>query len=186
MTRRLSLLLDAPAYLGTYSRLVIDLNRPLDADSSIVTRSEATDIPGNVGLEAAERQRRAERIFTPYHDHVGQVLDQRQARGQATRLVCVHSFTPIYLGEARIWHGGVLFGQARAFGEGLVARLQEPGLNIGANVPYQTSRTSDYGVPIHGDDRGIPAVLIEIRQDLIADSAGAEAWAQRLASALNA
>src|SRR5262245_25335142 len=47
VTRHLSQLLGATAFLGTYSRLLIDLNRPLGARSSIVPRSEATDVPAN-------------------------------------------------------------------------------------------------------------------------------------------
>ncbi|WP_246691770.1 MULTISPECIES: hypothetical protein [unclassified Mesorhizobium] len=41
-------------------------------------------------------------------------------------------------------------------------------------------------MPVHGDDRGIPAVLVEIRQDLLANRAGIEEWANRLAAALPA
>ncbi|WP_245318050.1 MULTISPECIES: hypothetical protein [unclassified Mesorhizobium] len=55
-----------------------------------------------------------------------------------------------------------------------------------ANVPYVISRDADYAVPVHGDDRGIPAVLVEIRQDLLANRAGIEEWANRLAAALPA
>lgn len=188
VTRHLSALLDAPAFLATSSRLLIDLNRPLDSPSSIVVHSEATAIPGNVDLAEAERQRRAAEIFTPFHAAIGACLDARQGQvrgqGRPVRLVSIHSFTPVYLGVARIWHAGVLFDQAKAFGQAMVERLQEPGLNVGANVPYQSGRTEDYAVPIHGDDRGIPAVLIEIRQDLIGEAAGALAWAERLARVL--
>ena len=184
VTRRLSQALDAPAFLGTYSRLLIDLNRPLEAPSSIVTRSEATDIPGNVDLDEVDIRRRIDTIFLPYHAQVGAFLEARQEAGKATRLVCIYSFTPGYLEETRSWHGGVLFGEAKAFGMDLLAKLQTPGLNIGANVPYATNRTEDYGVPIHGDDRGIPAVLIEMRNDLINNEAGVVEWADRIEMAL--
>ena len=46
VTRHLARLLDAPAFLAGYSRLLIDLNRPLGAASSIPLVSEATEIPG--------------------------------------------------------------------------------------------------------------------------------------------
>jgi predicted N-formylglutamate amidohydrolase len=36
----------------------------------------------------------------------------------------------------------------------------------------------------HGVDRGLPHVSIELRQDLVADAAGAAAWAERLARVL--
>jgi predicted N-formylglutamate amidohydrolase len=44
ITRELARILDAPAFLGTYSRLLIDLNRPPQMPTSIVERSEANDI----------------------------------------------------------------------------------------------------------------------------------------------
>lgn len=55
VTRLLSSKLDAPAFLSGYSRLLIDLNRPLGTPGSIPVLSEDTDIPGNVGIDAAER-----------------------------------------------------------------------------------------------------------------------------------
>ena len=184
VTRRLSALLDAPAFLGTTSRLLIDLNRPLDAASSIVTRSENTDIPGNIDLDRLERDHRARRIFRPFHTWVSRHLDRRQHDGRAVRLVSIHSFTPVFLGVPRLWDGGVLFDRAEAFGQGVIGRLRQAGLNVEANVPYRTDRAEDFAVPIHGDDRNIPAILIEIRNDLIRDAAGVELWATRLNDAL--
>ncbi|TIT39763.1 MAG: N-formylglutamate amidohydrolase, partial [Mesorhizobium sp.] len=70
VTRLLSARLDAPAFLSGYSRLLIDLNRPLDSPGSIPLLSEDTDIPGNAGIDAAERDRRAKIMFSPFHDRV--------------------------------------------------------------------------------------------------------------------
>jgi predicted N-formylglutamate amidohydrolase len=39
-------------------------------------------------------------------------------------------------------------------------------------------------VPVHGEDRGLPHLEIEIRQDLIANADGQAAWAARLARLL--
>ncbi len=180
VTRRLSALLDAPAFLGTTSRLLIDLNRPLNAEGSIVTRSETTDIPGNAGLDRLERDHRARRIFRPFHTWVTRHLDRRQGAGRPVRLVSLHSFTPVFLGVKRPWDGGVLFDRAQAFGMSVVGGLRRAGLNVEANVPYRTDRAEDFAVPVHGDDRGIPAILIEIRNDQIRDEAGVETWATRL------
>jgi len=184
VTQRLSALLDAPAFLGTTSRLLIDLNRPLNATSSIVTRSEATDIPGNIDLDRLERDHRARRVFRPFHSWVSHHLDRRQQAGRPVRLVSIHSFTPVFLGVPRPWDGGVLFDRARAFGMSVVGRLRQAGLNVEANMPYQTDRAEDFAVPVHGDDRDIPAILIEIRNDQVRDEAGVEAWATRLNDAL--
>lgn len=185
VARGLSARLDAAGFLGTYSRLLIDLNRPLDSPTSIPARSESTDVPGNLNLPAGERQRRIDRMFTPFHARVKAHLDSRDRQGRTTRIVAVHSFTPSFLGAARPWHAGILFDRSRDFAEAVIDRLAEDSsLVIGSNVPYVIDRTEDYAVPVHGEDRGYPAILVEIRQDLIGSEAGIAEWAERLASAL--
>jgi len=37
---------------------------------------------------------------------------------------------------------------------------------------------------VHGEQRGLPHLTLEIRQDLIADKVGQTAWAARLANLL--
>lgn len=187
LTRRLSARLDAPAFLSGYSRLLIDLNRPLDSAGSIPLRSEDTDIPGNAGLDPEERARRAALMFVPFHEAVERHLDRRQAAWRPTRIVTIHSFTPVFLGERRRWHAGVLFDRAQALGEAILEGLQraDPSCEVGANVPYVISPDADYAVPIHGDQRGIEAVLIEVRQDLLADERGIADWSDRLGGVLS-
>lgn len=185
LARRLAARLDAPLFLAGYSRLLIDLNRPLQAPSSIPEISEATVIPGNRGIDAAERARRQEAWFTPFHDRVAGFLDARAAAGLPATVIGVHSFTPVYLGLRRPWHAGILYGAARDFGAALVRGLAaEPGLVIGDNEPYRIEAAMDYTVPVHGDARGLDAVLLEVRQDLLGDAAGWEDWADRLARVL--
>jgi predicted N-formylglutamate amidohydrolase len=182
LAEALSHALDAPLFLGTHSRLLIDLNRPAGVASSIPLRSEATDIPGNHALAADERRWREQALLAPYHERIKRFLD---ARNGPTLLVAIHSFTPVYLGEQRPWHAGILFGAAAAFGTAIAEALaREPGLVVGTNVPYRITREGDYTIPVHGDDRGIPAILVEIRNDLLGDAAAAAHWCDRLAGAL--
>ena len=181
LARRLSALLDAPLFLTGYSRLLIDLNRPWRAPSSIPEVSEATVIPGNIGIDAAERARRQAAWFTPFHDRVAAFLETRPGAA----VIGVHSFTPVYLGKARPWHAGILYGKAGRFGTALVRALAaDPALVIGDNEPYRIELEHDYTVPVHGDAAGRDAVLLEVRQDLLGDEAGCESWARRLAAAL--
>jgi predicted N-formylglutamate amidohydrolase len=56
----------------------------------------------------------------------------------------------------------------------------EKDLFVGDNAPYMVSDASDYTVPVHGERRGLHHVLIEIRQDLIADENGQREWVARL------
>jgi predicted N-formylglutamate amidohydrolase len=185
VTRALATKLDAPAFLGTYSRLLIDLNRPPGVPSSIPERSESTDIPGNFGLSSAERERRRELIFAPYHSRIAEHLTARERAGRNSRLVLIHSFTPVFFAEKRPWHAGVLYDSSQAFAEEIIARLsRENHLNVAANVPYVISRDGDYAILVHGQDRGYPAILIEVRQDLLVDGSGIAEWPERLARAL--
>lgn len=186
VTRALTEILDAPAFLATYSRLLIDLNRPLSSDSSIVERSEATDVPGNLQLTAEERALRAERVFAPYHRAVAAHLAERKMKRRRSIIVAVHSFTPTYHGVARVWHAGVLFEKSTAFASATIERLRasDGSLNVGANVPYTVAPDTDYGVLVYGDDVGTPALEFEIRQDLIDEPEEQWTWAQRLAKSL--
>jgi predicted N-formylglutamate amidohydrolase len=185
LARRLSALLDAPLFLAGGSRLLIDCNRPLGVPSSIPARSEATEIPGNQDLDAAERDRRAARWFHPFHRRIAAALDARAAAGRPTAVLGIHSFTPRYLGAARPWHAGILYGAAEGFGQALVRALRaEAGLVVGDNEPYRVNALEDYTAPVHGDRRGLEAALVEVRQDLLGDDAGVAAWAARLGTVL--
>jgi predicted N-formylglutamate amidohydrolase len=185
VTRGLAGILDAPAFLGTYSRLLIDLNRPFESPASIPAQSEATDIPGNLSLGEAEIERRRRTMFTPFHDRVASYLDRRRAAGRPTWIVTIHSFTPVFLGVARPWHAGILFDQSRDFAETVIEGLARgSGLNVAANQPYTVDREGDYAIPVHGTDRDLPAILVEIRNDLIADVYGITEWVGRLGPVL--
>jgi predicted N-formylglutamate amidohydrolase len=186
LAESLSSLLDAPLFLSGYSRLLIDCNRPLLVPSSIPVRSEATDIPGNHGIDRAERDRRAAAFFWPFQARIAQALDARIAARRPTAVVGIHSFTPRFLGVERPWHVGVLYGKAAAFGQALVKRLAaEPGLSVGDNEPYRVNAEEDYTVPVHGDARCLDAALIEVRQDLVTASDGIAKWASRLSAVLS-
>jgi predicted N-formylglutamate amidohydrolase len=179
---RLSEHLDAFFIQQTYSRLVIDCNRPLDVAGSIVTRSELTDIPGNVGVDDASRLLRAREIFHPYHDRVVRELNRRFEAKLPAILISVHSFTPSYLAKSRPWHIGMLYGSDARIAKILLDRIRADGeWNVGDNEPYAVTPITDYAIPVHGEGRGIPNIGLEIRQDLISDEAGQSAWAERIA-----
>jgi predicted N-formylglutamate amidohydrolase len=140
---RLSKRLDAFLIVQNYSRLVIDMNRPLGAPDSIVKLSERTRVAANEGLSAGEIRRRVEELFEPYHGRIRTELDARQAAGRPSILVALHSFTPIYMDKPREWHAGVLYGRdARLAHRMLVALRSDDTLVVGDNQPYAVSAAS--------------------------------------------
>lgn len=180
LAQDLSIRLDAALFHTGYSRLVVDCNRPLDNPSLMPETSETTVIPGNRGLAAAERAERLQTLFHPFQSAVSRRLDLRSAAGKRTFVVGVHSYTPVYKGVTRPWHAGILYAGATGFAGRLMQALgQETGLVIGDNEPYRIDH-DDYTVPVHGDARGLPALLIEVRHDLISSADGVTEWAERL------
>ncbi len=182
---RLSVMLKAPLVMQRYSRLVIDCNRPLHSADSIVAISDGTVIPGNASVSAAEMEARAGEIFQPYHAAISAVLDERKRQRAASALIAIHSFTPIWEGRRRPWQVGVLYNRDPRLAVALGKALEgEGGLSVGYNEPYDLSDETDHSIPEHGERRGLPHVELEIRQDLIADAAGQQQWAARLARLL--
>lgn len=182
VTRRLSALLDAPAVLAGYSRLVIDCNRPAAAPDRIPAVSDSIPVPGNEGLDQAAVGVRVDDLFTPYHDAVRAALDRIEARGEVPLLISVHSFTPrLANGADRPWEIGICWDRDRRMADPLIERLRADGLRVGANEPYDFGVLTDYTLPVHGQDRGRPSLLIEIRNDEIRTPGAVETWAVRLA-----
>jgi predicted N-formylglutamate amidohydrolase len=181
----LSKLIDAHLVAQLYSRLVIDCNRPPAAPSSIPRISEATMIPGNEGLAGDALEARRAQIFDPYHRRIDEIIDTRLRDGRPTLLVSLHSFTPVYAGIRRPWHIGTLYHRDTRLPPRLLKLLRaEADLVVGDNEPYAVSDATDYTIPVHGEARGLMNSGIEIRQDLIADPAGQQQWADRLARIL--
>jgi predicted N-formylglutamate amidohydrolase len=185
VTERLSATLDATAILQTYSRLVIDCNREPNWPSAMPELSEVTKIPGNLDLTEAERTARIAAIFTPYHTRITSLLDARAAAKRRTVLIAMHSFTPTFKGESRAVQVGVLYNRDASLASALLRLLRAEGdLIVGDNAPYAITATSDYSIPVHGEQRGLRHVEIEIRQDLIGTEQGQAEWAARMARLL--
>jgi predicted N-formylglutamate amidohydrolase len=177
--------LDAHLVAQRYSRLVIDCNRPPQAPSSIPRISEATTIPGNEGLTRDAMAARRRAIFDPYHRRIADIIDLRLREGMPTVLVSLHSFTPVYAGTVRPWHVGTLYHRDTRLPPRLLKLLRAAAeLVVGDNEPYAVSDDTDYTIPVHGEARGLMNSGIEIRQDLLADRAGQQQWADRLARIL--
>jgi predicted N-formylglutamate amidohydrolase len=185
VARRLAVRFDGPLFWPDASRLIIDCNRVPTAKSLIVSESEGRSVPANFGLTEAERARRLEQIHAPYHAAIDACLERRLARRQPTALVAVHSYTPVYLGKARPWQVGIVFGEDRRLADLLIRELEaDPGLSVGINQPYSPGDQVYYTVERHAGPNALPAVMIEIRNDEIGNEAGQRSWADRLADIL--
>jgi predicted N-formylglutamate amidohydrolase len=184
LTRRLARLLDAPAILSTFSRLLIDPNRGTDDPTLVMRLSDGVIVPGNARIDEAEISRRRQLYWSPYRNAIAQTVDAMSVIGASPAVVSVHSFTPAWRGVARPWKVGVLWdADPRLSAPLLQALALENDLlpeEIGENEPYDGALAGDTIDDI-ATARGLPNALIEVRQYLIAEQDGAEAWAERLA-----
>ncbi len=180
LTRQLAQALNAPAVLATTSRLLIDCNRVPGDPHSIPEVSHQVAVPGNAGLSSGEAQIREARFFRPYHDRIAGLLEQLEPGTVPAVVVSIHSFTP-YLDEERPWHIGVLWDRDQRLADPLLAALSHQAeLVVGANQPYSGHSPLGYSCQTHGDAKGRPNVILEIRQDLIDSPGGVKAMAAML------
>ncbi|TMM52860.1 N-formylglutamate amidohydrolase [Sulfitobacter sabulilitoris] len=180
VSRALAQRLDSPVILSNFSRLVVDPNRGEDDPTLLMKLYDGTLIPGNRHADAAERERRLDLCYRPYHAALADL-----AARPGTVIVSVHSFTPQLRGRPpRPWQIGVLYADDRRFADPLMAHLAaEPDLTLGDNEPY-TGRMRGDTMDRHALRHGRPHVLIELRNDLIAEDYGQTAWADRMAPIL--
>jgi predicted N-formylglutamate amidohydrolase len=177
-SRILSQLLDAPLILQRYSRLVYDCNRPPEASGAVPEISEIFEIPGNKNLLPSARLARTREIYRPYQRAVEDYLDQRAAEKRPTIIVTMHSFTPVYKGKAREFDVGFLFDRDNWLANFLIKAF--PSEKARLNEPYGPKDGVMHTTGLHAAPRGLKHVMIEIRNDLIANHAGQNTWANHL------
>ena len=186
VTRRLAEQLGSPAVLSGYSRLLIDYNRPPGSPESILPVSDGVFVPGNQNLTEEQAQQRLETFFEPYHAAINQTLAQLWRHGPTPALVSIHSFTPrMHDGEPRPWQVGVLWNHDPRLALPMIDWFEtELDLCVGNNEPY-SGRAVGYTMQTHAESAGLPHVLLEIRQDLIATDHDCDRWADYIAQALD-
>ncbi|MEL7535566.1 MAG: N-formylglutamate amidohydrolase [Pseudomonadota bacterium] len=185
LTKELAAAMNLPAVLCNYSRLVVDCNRSLDDPTAFLTFSDGTRITGNCDLSHADRKRRADAIYWPYHEAVAAALRELETAGQRAILISIHSFTPVLDGIHRPWDAGLLWDKDERLAQALLDGLSlYPELRVGDNVPYSGRSSADFTVDYHGEAADRAHVALEIRQDHLATATGISAWAERLARVL--
>ena len=180
VTRYVAEALDSPAILSRFSRLVCDPNRGEDDPTIMMRLYDGTIIPANRNADAAEIEERLARLHRPYHAAYADL-----ARSMRNPVICaIHSFTPQLRGRApRPWEIGVLYADDARLAVPFIDACRAAGWCTGDNQPYVGHLPGD-AVDQHALQHGRPNVLIELRQDLIADDAGQKLWADRLAPIL--
>jgi predicted N-formylglutamate amidohydrolase len=166
------------AFLGGYSRLVVDLNRDLHDDSAIPSASDGLPIPGN-NISENEKEARLERFHKPYHFHLSELLAQHRPK----LILSLHSFTPALESkpdEARPWQVGVLYNDKEAASKLAIPFLESAGYIVGDQLPY-SGKLLNATMNRHAEANDIAYIGIEMRQDISCHPDGQARYARTLA-----
>ena len=183
LARSLADKLGAPLILQRYSRLVLDCNRPLNAEGSIPQISDTVVIPGNQGLDKEARELRQHLIFDPLNT----AITEGFARTPRRAAFSIHTFTrQMQHGARRKWDAGVLCRRDIPAAQTIVESIRraDPALAVTINEPYQIEEDGDWFIPHHAEPRNVRHSLIEVCNDQVETDAQVEKWANLLAQAL--
>ncbi|MCJ8148541.1 N-formylglutamate amidohydrolase [Shinella sedimenti] len=179
--------LDATLLFQRFSRLVYDCNRPPESPAAMPEKSEVFDVPGNVGLDQAARDARTQALYIPFRDTLRDLVEARIAAGSQPVIVTMHSFTPVYFGKPRDVEIGILHDADTRLADAMLAAAGTDGrYTIRRNEPYGPDDGVTHTLREHGLSKGLPNVMIEVRNDLIQDEAGQEVVAGYLTGLLGA
>jgi predicted N-formylglutamate amidohydrolase len=181
VARGLAAFYDAPLVESRYSRLLIDCNRALDDHDLIVADSHGVHVPGNRHLPEAERRRRIDGFYQPYHDAIDEVLE---ARARPVLLLSVHSFTPELHGKARAIDVGVLYDDHSEHADLLFTALEAQSFSVRRNEPYSGLDGLIYSARSHGRRHRLPYLEIEVNNALLRREEECGRVAARVAAAL--
>ncbi|XDB00294.1 N-formylglutamate amidohydrolase [Sulfitobacter sp. LCG007] len=183
LAQRLSDRLDAPLVSSGISRLVYDCNRPPESPSAMPEKSEIFDIPGNRHMSAEDRLSRVVSYYDPFRRALAETIRDAGARA----LVTLHSFTPIYFGKPREVEIGILHDSDTRLADAMLEGAgRHTTLKVRRNAPYGPQDGVTHTLREHGLANGLPNVMIEVRNDLIADGAAQDAMAEMFAGWIGA
>lgn len=184
VARQMAMILRTNMVSSGFSRLVADVNRPPDDHTFARAISDTTIVPGNQGLTTDERAKRQE-IAQLYHDKL-----RTELAANERVLISIHSFTPHLKkhwhnpAHHRPWPIAVLSHRERAYGDRFIAafRRQHPDILLGDNQPYSGEDDWAFTIMEHGVKPKRPHLVLEFRQDLVAEESLAKAWGIRVAN----
>ncbi len=164
--------------LSCFSRLVIDPNRDPRDPTAILHACDEGSPTFNRHVDLAQR---VARFHAPFHAALSSAIE-----AAPRALVSIHSFTPVFRGNARAVEAGVLFDAHDDVALRLVDTLRAEGFVTEPNEPYSGKAGLIYSAARHGNAAACPYLEIELRQDLVATARSARAVAARVHRAIQA
>ena len=181
----LSQLLNCNLVMANFSRLLIDPNRGEDDPTLIPKLSEGKVIKGNMNVSMSksdiERNDRILQFYLPYHEQINSFINKSLDSGKTPKILSIHSFTPIWKGKKREIDIGILWDKDDRLSKIFLNSLKN--IKLGDNKPY-SGRLKNDTLYKHATSKGIPHVLIELRQDLLKNEKDRLQWVKKIHNVL--
>ena len=181
--------LDCPLVMSDFSRLLIDANRGIDDPTLIMKISDGEIIKGNKDISflinCSEKKHRINTYYNTYHNKISEIIDRSLKKNIFPAIISIHSFTPFFGQNKRSTELGILWDSDNRLPDIFFSYLSKnyKDINVGNNKPY-TGRMKNDTLYRHGTKQGLANILIEIRQDLIIDSAKQKEFSKLISNPL--
>jgi predicted N-formylglutamate amidohydrolase len=178
LTRALAARLGAPAAIGRWSRLFVDLNRLETAWECVRPDCSGIPVPGNLVVTDEDLAARLAVARAPFDAAADRALAGREV------VLSIHTCTPVYHAHRRPWPVGVLWRERGALAAPLIEALAAEGYDpVGDNEPYDWREAEGYTLrEARIGDR--LALYLEVRNDLLATEASVARHAAMIGAAL--
>tara|TARA_E500000331_G_scaffold323600_1_gene339305 strand:- start:49 stop:786 length:738 start_codon:yes stop_codon:yes gene_type:complete len=171
ITLRLAENLKQSYFISNFSRLLIDLNRNIDDENLIVSKSFGVCIPGNKKISKFEKEKRINFFHEPYHKGLLKIIKKKTKEIKNIFIVSIHSFTKCSLDFDRAIEVGLLWNKNINLLLPLQKKLIEKNIHVGNNFPYSGFHYN-YTLDRINDFKTFNNISIEIRNDLICSEKG--------------
>ena len=181
--------LKCPLVMSNFSRLLIDPNRGIDDPTLIMKISDGKIIRGNEGISflknCNEKKHRVASYYNIYHNKISEIISRLLKKNIFPAIISIHSFTPSFGGNKRSTELGILWDSDNRLPDIFFSYLNKnhKDIIVGNNKPY-SGRMKNDSLYRHGTKQGLANILIEIRQDLIIDSAKQKEFSKLIAQPL--
>jgi len=187
LCRFLSTHFKAKCILPKYSRMLINLNKPVNDKKLINYYCFGTLIPGNKNISSKEKRHRIADYYNPYHNKLAKEV--QRIKKIKSYYICVHTFFHIVNGIERKPDIGLLFKYKKDAGlcnQIKKALLDNSGYDVGVNQPFSAFRTAAYSMNKYGKSKNISCVEFEINDKHLRNTKSVRNMGKLLCIALEA
>jgi len=153
---------------SVYSRLLVDTNRSIVADTLFRKSGDGYILDLNKDMTYEEEQKRIKKYFLCYYEAIRQV----STKVNPDYILSIHSFTSMYEGQPRSLEVGVLYGhESTDFANDLNEGMNNKGYRSEANKPYDGLKTQDVVKSLVSNKKGSnrQGITFEFRNDILAN-----------------